>query len=62
MSNALRITALVAVTLVAGSNLVGQGVLAQLGLAEGAARDFLFDEVKTQRQDHPFARRHLHLL
>ncbi len=57
MSNAVRITALLAITLVAGSNLVAQGVLAQLGLTEGAARDFLFDEVKTQRQDHPFARR-----
>lgn len=57
MSNALRITALLAIVLVAGGNLVAQNVLAQLGLTEAAARDFLFSEVKTQRQDHPFARR-----
>lgn len=48
---------MIAIALVAGGNLVAQGVLAQLGLTEAAARDFLFEEVKTQRQDHPFARR-----
>jgi hypothetical protein len=57
MSTALRITALLAIAVVAGGNLVAQGVLAQLGLTEAAARDFLFDEVKSQRKDHPFARR-----
>jgi hypothetical protein len=36
---------------------VAQGVLAQLGLTEAAARNFFFEEVKTQRPDHPFARR-----
>lgn len=57
MPNALRITALLAIVLVTGGSLVAQSVLAQLGLTEAAARNYLFDEVKTQRKDHPFARR-----
>lgn len=57
MFRALRVFALLTVTLVAGANLVAQSVLAQLGLTEAVARNFLFGEVKTQRQDHPFGRR-----
>ena len=36
----------IVVTLTAGGALVAQGALAQLGLTEGAARRFLFDELK----------------
>jgi hypothetical protein len=57
MSDALKLTALLTIAFVLAGNLAAQSVLAQLGLTEAAARDFLFDEVKSQRQDHPFARR-----
>lgn len=54
---ALRITALLAIGVVAGAHLLAQSVLAQLGLTEAVARDFFIHEVKTQPRDHPFARR-----
>lgn len=57
MSDTLKFTALLTIALVSAGNLAAQSVLTQLGLTEAAARDFLFDEVKTQRQDHPYARR-----